>query len=379
MTSHRSSPLHPLRTVERPAFEEGDGPLRIVDLFSGCGGLTLGVAQAAASHGLALDVRLAVDFDEAAVGVYRANFPKAHTQLAAVETLVDAPLGSDLSTAEEALAIAVGNPVHALVAGPPCQGHSDLNNHTRRSDPKNELYLRVARAAEVLRPRAVMIENVPAVKHDRANVVSATISQLEQLGYQVHDSVVGLDRLGVAQRRRRHVLVAVTSDMTPPAVLLGGLGQVDARDLRWAIGDLADIAEPQGWDRPSRVSADNLARMRWLLDHDAFDLPNDLRPRCHQGNHSYKSMYGRLRWDQPAQTVTSGFGSIGQGRYMHPDQPRALTPHEAARIQGFPDYFRFEQVASRGALATMIGNAVPPALGLAIFDALIPEMGITAR
>ena len=85
-------------------------------------------------------------------------------------------------------------------------------------------------------------------------------------------------------------------------------------------------------------------------------------------------MYGRLRWDLPAQTITSGFGSIGQGRYMHPTQARALTPHEAARIQGFPDYFEFATVSKRADLATMIGNAVPPALSRCITLQLLNAM-----
>jgi DNA (cytosine-5)-methyltransferase 1 len=89
-------------------------------------------------------------------------------------------------------------------------------------------------------------------------------------------------------------------------------------------------------------------------------VPNSRRTKCYHDEHSYKSMYGRLRWNEPAQTITSGSSSIGQGRYMHPDQSRALTAHEAARIQGFPDYFSFLGVSHRTALATIIGNAVPP-------------------
>ena len=112
-------------------------------------------------------------------------------------------------------------------------------------------------------------------------------------------------------------------------------------------------------------------RMQWLLANDEHDLPNHLRPRCHQDGHTYKSMYGRLRWEEPAQTITSGFSSIGQGRYMHPERLRALTAHEAARIQGFPDYFDFSAAVTRRALTTMIGNAVPPELGRHIFEALL--------
>jgi DNA (cytosine-5)-methyltransferase 1 len=119
--------------------------------------------------------------------------------------------------------------------------------------------------------------------------------------------------------------------------------------------------------------------MKYLLDRGEYDLPNELRPPCHQGDHSYKSMYGRLKWDEPAQTITSGFGSIGQGRYMHPERARALTAHEAARIQGFPDYFDFSSCPTRSALATMIGNAVPPALAASLIGAYLSQASASAE
>jgi len=100
--------------------------------------------------------------------------------------------------------------------------------------------------------------------------------------------------------------------------------------------------------------------MQYLLTTGNFDLPDERRPPCHRGGgHSYKSMYGRLSWDMPAQTVTRGFGSPGQGRFIHPARPRTITPHEAARLQFFPDFFDFSSVSKRTELATMIGNAVP--------------------
>jgi DNA (cytosine-5)-methyltransferase 1 len=111
--------------------------------------------------------------------------------------------------------------------------------------------------------------------------------------------------------------------------------------------------------------------MQWLIDNDEHDLPNRLRPACHQGEHSYVSMYGRLKWNEPAQTITSGFGSLGQGRFMHPSHCRTITPHEAARIQGFPDYFTFDSAVTRTELSVIIGNAVPPALASTLVARLI--------
>jgi len=126
------------------------------------------------------------------------------------------------------------------------------------------------------------------------------------------------------------------------------------------MGDLEHERPTRMFKSPSKLNEENLGRIRYLMRHGLRDLPNRLRPPCHQdGDHSYKSMYGRLSYAEPAQTITSGFGSPGQGRFVHPTQPRTLTPHEAARVQFFPDWFDFSVVKTRTALATMIGNAVP--------------------
>jgi len=364
-----------LKLKDRPDFRRGDKPLRLVDLFAGCGGLTLGVAQAAHDTGRSIDIRLAVDFEQKATAVYNSNFGDvARTETAPVEDFFDGELGAPATLVERRAAASVGV-VDVLVGGPPCQGHSNLNNHTRRTDDKNALYLRMARAAEVLKPRLLIIENVPSVvrdRHDGASVVERAEEHLTALGYSVRQRVIALADLGVAQTRRRHVLIATSDDRIELDQLLAlSMAASPRRTLRWAVGDLIDAPEDRLMNFKPRASPTNVDRMRYLLDNDVYDLPNSLRPPCHHGSHTYVSMYGRLRWDEPAQTITSGYGSIGQGRYMHPDHARALTAHEAARIQGFPDYFDFSACLTRTALATMIGNAVPPQLGKALLDAFL--------
>ena len=117
--------------------------------------------------------------------------------------------------------------------------------------------------------------------------------------------------------------------------------------------------------------------MAYLFDKRLYDLPNSRRPDCHRdGDHSYVSMYGRLHWHKPAQTITTGFGSMGQGRYVHPARRRTITPHEAARLQTFPDWFDFGDQTSPTELAKMIGNAVPPLLMLALGNEIV--LGLTA-
>src|SRR5947209_411429 len=136
-----------------------------------------------------------------------------------VTRLLDGRLGGPRTKAERTLAKVTGH-VDVLVAGPPCQGHSDLNNYTRRKDPRNSLYLRAVRAAQVLRPTYVLIENVPAVQHDKGKVVEKAVAALEASGYSVACTVLDLVKFGVPQRRRRHILLAVLGDQIDPAELL---------------------------------------------------------------------------------------------------------------------------------------------------------------
>jgi DNA (cytosine-5)-methyltransferase 1 len=335
-------------------------PVTIVDLFSGCGGLTLGVAEAARAVDRGIDVRLAAEHDPAIASVYRANFRvHADRMISDVTKVFGGSFGRVASKAESSVRARVG-PVDFLVGGPPCQGHSTLNNHTRGDDPKNRLYLRMARAAEILRPRVVLVENVPAVERDQAGVVSASRRWLEHLGYRVTTAVHSLTSIGVPQTRTRHLLVA-TRDGSTSAELPDWAQTDESRDLQWAIGDI-EAGGPTAHQTAGVLSPENMRRARYLLDNDEYDLPNRLRPECQRGPHKYKSMYGRLRWDEPAQTITTGFGSPGQGRYFHPSRPRTLTAHEAARIQFIPDWFDFSALPHRGWVARAIGNAVPSKL-----------------
>lgn len=359
------------RTV-RPAYEEGDGETTIVDLFAGCGGMALGVAHAAHLHGHAVRIPLAIDNDEEAIGVFRSNFPEAGCVLGDVCDWFAPAFDDPLTNAEQETRSLVGTGIDFLVGGPPCQGNSNLNNYTRRKDPRNALYARMARAARVLGARVVIVENVPTVLHDHGKVVDASIRALEHDGYEVASSVVNLQHVGLPQTRKRHVLLASLDKEFACREILEALqngSERRERNVGWAIADLQNIFPSSGFDKPSTPRADNVTRMRWLLENGEYDLPNRMRPPCHRNNsHSYKSIYGRLSWDKPAQTVTTGFNSMGQGRNVHPSRPRTITPHEAARLQFLPDFFSFGAVSTRGGWARLIGNAVPPLLTMRIAE-----------
>lgn len=335
--------------------------VRTADLYSGCGGLSLGVEEACRAVGRGFEPVAAFDRDKDAREVYAANFEGVTTWKKSVASLFDGTFDERPTASERGIKKKVGK-IDFLVAGPPCQGWSNLNNHTRGSDPRNRLYRRVARAAAVLEPSWLLIENVVAASD--AHAPSDTVEHLEELGYQVSETVVSLAEIGVPQRRRRHVVLAVEGKSVDLKKVLKSFKR-PVRTLRWAIGDLAEIAPELDFDEPSRVSDDNKERMAWLRKHRQYDLPNEHRPKCHRGDHTYFSMYGRLRWDGSAQTITSGYSSMGQGRYVHPDGRRTLTPHEAARLQFFPNWFDFGD-RHRTAWATLIGNAVPMRLSYAI-------------
>lgn len=363
----------------RPPYEALRPRVRVVDLFAGCGGLTLGAAEAARRLGLGLDVRLAVDVDETATDVYQANLPSADVRCERIEVLFDGRPGDVLTEAETKIKEEVGA-VDVLLGGPPCQGHSDLNNHTRRADPRNALYARMARAAEVLEPTIVLIENVPTVKHDVEKVVEATVQRLRACSYAVAEAVIDISRLGAPQRRRRHVVLASRDSRVDVDTIVREIGQRcpdhPARSVRWAIADLARVKAKRMLDSASVPTKKNVKRIAWLFDKDEYDLPNRLRPKCHRSDHSYTSMYGRLKWKEPAQTVTTGFGSMGQGRYVHPSNRRTISPHEAARLQMLPDFWDFSSVTKRGALAKLIGNAVPPVLASALLEPALRSLGL---
>jgi DNA (cytosine-5)-methyltransferase 1 len=364
LSAHSAFDLAWLRAATRPEDPTDAPTVRVVDLFAGCGGLSVGIREATRALGLRMEAVLANDLEAPILGIYGRNFPEAEIVCAPVESLFDGECGSDPTDQEATLRDRLGR-IDVLVGGPPCQGHSDFNNHTRHDDPKNELYLRMARFCEVVRPTHVVIENVPGVERDRRRSAQRTWALLEDLGYEVSTGVIDASRIGAAQRRRRSITLASLA-VTPSVAELVTSLEVKPRPVDWAIGDLEHVVPTTLLDQHPSPSAENQRRIDHLFDHALYDLPDSERPDCHRLKaHTYKAVYGRLAPDKPAPTITTGFGSMGRGRNVHPRQRRTITLHEAARVQFFPDFFDFGD-ASRSLIQKVIGNAVPPKLGYAI-------------
>ena len=362
-----------LRLCKMPVLPSDRAPVRIVDLFCGCGGITLGCVLAAHDLGRSIEIPLAVDFDAAAIACYKANFPQAEARCADITTILESDWQANLTLEELGLRERVGR-VDMLVGGPPCQGHSDLNNFTRRRDPKNQLMQFMARAAVVFNPQSIVLENVVASLRDSAGVVHSVEAIFRELGYQVNVGILDFASLGVPQRRKRMIMIA-TKDVEIRVDELQAKYSIAERPIEWAIKDIADKSRDLLVDRVAVPQMQTRKRIDYLFDNDLYELPNDQRPPCHRDKlHSYDTVYGRLRWDRLSQTITSGFYCMCMGRYVHPEQRRTLTAHEAARLQFFPDFYDFSPAISRSKLAVIIGNAVPPKGAYAIARSIIPTL-----
>lgn len=334
--------------------------IRLADLFCGTGPMTLGVIEAAKALNLDIEPVFAIDFEPSASSNYSLNFPTCNVVTDDITKILDGEIGSSPTPNEKSLIENLGE-IDFLIAGPPCQGHSDLNNHTRRNDPRNQLLFRACRFIELFKPSYFIIENVQGIRHDKNNVLEDAKNILASLGYYLSEQLLMASDFGVAQNRRRFLLIGTRNKID---INLEPYKINTPRPVLWAIADLIDTYDPLNiFNSSATHSKVNQKRIDYLFENELHELPYQERPKCQRTpNNRYTSVYGRMYANKPAPTITSGFGSIGQGRFCHPNLRRTLTPHEAARVQFIPDHFKFSNLLSRVALQKMIGNAVPPKL-----------------
>lgn len=350
--------------------------LSVVDLFCGCGGMTLGITEALNFNNLGIEIKLAVDTDEKILETYKKNF-NVNNEIAInknINELVSRNITKiELNDSEKSIKKNFEN-IDLLVAGPPCQGHSNLNNHTRGNDPRNDLYFNVIRFIEITKPKVAIIENVETITRDEDNIIEKSKRFLEK-NYNIEELFVDISEIGLPQTRKRHILIAVQDKNFKTVDFYNEKNRMKST-LSDFIGDIVDENKLKKgiFFEPSEMRKLTKERVDYLFENNIFDLPDSKRPNCHKNKkHTYTAMYGRLKWDKPAQTITRGFGSMGQGRFVHPIRKRVITPHEAARIQGFPDFFDFTEVKLRSKLHLMIANAVPPRVVALIINSLIQQ------
>ena len=355
--------------------------VNVVDLFCGAGGMSLGVDIGLKELGYEPRQLAAFDKDRLALShlskVFRPLYAKSCDVNDLIEYTIDhSPNQSSFISPPKLLDGRLSqfrNKVDLLIGGPPCQGHSSLNNATRGFDSRNLLYYVMPAMALALNVPVVLIENVRRIESSAENVTQGARSIFEAAGYNVYESVLGAVDYGVAQTRVRHFMLATKTPVESFELRLECLKQSPL-----SFDDINSNLSPLQYHstmleiEPSGISEENRERIKFLHSDASYNLPNELRPDCHKDGHTYPSVYGRINGSSPAQTITSGFGSPGRGRFIHPHLPRLINIREASRLQGIPDWYweSAEDVGfKRATFYKTVGDAVPPALASAVIHA----------
>lgn len=386
-------PAHPegpsVRTFKTwCATKRAEGRPIAVDLFSGAGGLSSGVEAAGWA------VAAAVDHDPRALETHRHNFPGL---------ALDLDL-SEQTARETFVRLFKGVPVDLVAGGPPCQPFSRAGRSKIRSlvdagvretvDRRRELWSAFLEIALRLKPRAILMENVPDMGlGDDFRVIRIMVDSLEEAGYATEVQLADAWRFGVPQHRKRLILLARRDghdfewpdELPAVTTLREGIGDLPklgtttgAREMAYVAPDeLSAFGTRMRRGATSGVVHDHMTRAVRADDLEVFqmmdsktlysDIPEHLR---RYKADSFNDKYKRLDWDDVSRSITAHIAKDGYW-YIHPGEHRTLTVREAARIQTFPDNFRF--AGARSDAFRQIGNAVPPMLGEAAALALAPR------
>ncbi|MCD1144248.1 DNA cytosine methyltransferase [Kocuria sp. LUK] len=344
-------------------------PLEILDVFAGAGGLSQGFHEASDRY----KVVRAVEMNPEAAASYAENFGDVVYNGTIQDWLDDEFVPS----------------AHIVLGGPPCQGFSTLGKQ-EENDVRNTLWRYYARTVREAQPLYFVMENVPAfLTSPQFPLLQKETSRggaLEDYAFEAR--VLNAAQYGAAQVRKRVIVIGHHRSVPAPGFPEPTHPTVDSWvSLREVIGNLNPVVtslRPENrrtvfgdtrFDGPFRADELHLTRRYQDISLARFhaipqggsrkDLPEDLKMECWR-KHTKGSMdvMGRLRWDRPSVTVRTEFTKPEKGRYLHPEQPRAITIHEGSRIQGFPDDYKF--VGSLTQITKQIGNAVPIPLGRAL-------------
>lgn len=332
-----------------------------VDLFCGAGGLSVGLKKAG------FVVVAAVDLDATACATYRLNHPDTSVIQGDIARL----------TAERIRAAArIGGAAIDLVAAcPPCQGFSRVRTRNGRrpcDDPRNGLVLEALRLIRELAPSTVMLENVPGLARDER--YQHLRRELAALGYAIRAAVLDAAHYGVPQRRKRLVLLA--SRFALPSF---GAPAAAPATVRQAIGRMPPTTHSRdalhGYARNHGRRVSRLIRSIPRDGGSRTALGTNAQLGCHTRCDGFSDVYGRMAWDAPAPTITSGCINPSKGRFIHPEANRAITLREAAALQTFPRSYKFPLNHGLYAAASLIGNALPPEFARRHSIALLATLG----
>lgn len=348
--------------------------MNVIDLFAGCGGLSLGFTQA----GFTIDK--AVEFDPAIANTYQQNHPEVNMFVDDIKNIDTA----GVFTPDEA---------EIIIGGPPCQGFSMAGARIRQDfidDSRNYLFKHYFNVVRTVKPRIFIMENVKGMLNMQSGkifreilTIFSTLQREEGVPYNIFDKIVKAVDFGVPQKRERLIIIGTTISKT----LFDLLWEETFTDIRKeyphyfltttvkdAIGNLPPVTQSGIIANPAPETAYQryLARdipelMNHTQSHHSKKVVERMQKIRNGQNYTdldeeinsvHSGSYGRLFWDEPAATITTRFDTPAGGRFIHPDEDRTLSPREAARIQSFPDDFVF--YGTRREISKQIGNAVPP-------------------
>jgi len=361
----------------------------IIDLFSGAGGLSLGFEMAN------FRVGLAIELEENYYNAYKLNHP---------ETLCLNRDITELDCGEISNKFVKNIEISGIIGGPPCLGFSTVGNR-RPEDPRNMLIYYFIQWVNYFRPQFFVMENVPGIlSMSKGKVVDKVIDLYSEIGYSCKMEVLLAANYGVPQLRRRVFFIGTPED----SVLSLKLQKTNRNDgnqkdsfekdalhsyltVKDAISDILDIKPfvkkrtenlVKEYSHPPKTQFQEYLRKESdkLYDHFA---PNHSKlvmkrishinqgenhislPKEYQLKGGYPNIYGRLHLDKPADTITGNCGCVSApGRFIHPTQNRAISIREAARLQSFPDRYRF--CGNMSDKYRQVGNAVPPLMAHAV-------------
>lgn len=356
--------------------------IAVFDFFCGCGGTSVGFREAG------MDIVWALDVNPAAAKTYKRNFPQAVFNELDVNKLDIESLKREMAKYPDHLKLFCGCA--------PCQPFTKQKTQKKKDDPRASLLLSFAKVVAEAQPEFIFIENVPGVQKPRfgeEGPFPAFLDVISKLGYHYDKPgmVVAAQDYGAAQIRHRFIFLASKHGVARiPEAKFGDVesGKERYRTVRDVISDLPKIKAGETYDDPTgtilnhraaALSKKNLRRIQ-TTSHDGGgrkEWPSDshLRLRCHTSTRTkdgkkkkkytgHTDVYGRLWWDRPSTGLTTRCNSYSNGRFGHPEQDRAISIREAARIQGFPDTFEF--VGCLNDQAKQVGNAVPVPLAKAV-------------
>jgi DNA (cytosine-5)-methyltransferase 1 len=359
-----------------PVFEGADAMAKnykVIDLFAGCGGLTLGFQRAG------FEPVLAVEREPDFARTYAENFGH-HCIASEIEKVVDGHVPK----------------ADVVVGGPPCQGFSNLTGN-KRGDPRRKLWQYFMDVVEMSECQAFVVENVPNLLNSPEGC--GIVRRATELGFHIGDDSKGIllaSDYGVPQNRRRAIIIGSKHGPVPLPPPAGGRKRTVRDAFRGIPARPTYLELPDGVEGVVRTPQLHIARnptqvslRRYRLIPEGgnrFDLQRrapELTPACWiRKTKGGTDLFGRLEWDKPARcTIRCEFYKPEKGRYLHPSEHRPITHWEAARLQTFPDDYRW--CGSKIRIAIQIGNAVPPLFAQAIAEQvrrhLVANSAPTAR